>query len=846
MELSEEIIIVAKNGRNIGEYDMLDCLNFLAKVKNKPEYITWLVSNLHLFQEPISREFALGDILSNLKSWVHVPEQLYPSLIQEFFIDIFNDENYGLVEYEPVILHIGCVLCHTLYHQFWDIIYQSILSYPNSRFFNFVNYFGLSMSENYMIYQRDIPEFQQFLLINGAQVTLLQKTLNEIINQTDRASKSLSSLINWIDLSLFLDNEILQLIVTLLNQPNTMVDAIITLKSVFSRKTIPIDVLCDILKGFNFKDIFENIAEGNWENNVFIEISSLIETIVIPISSYPIVQDFISPVLTLYLKDDPKVTFSMNKVIYELLNYYSSDENLLSTLLNLVIEKLFKTVGLGLEQADLILGHALALLMRIQSYTRVSLIEYLSQFFDKIDTNNVQLCATFLTALNPLLERLEGNKEIRMFISDKFVPVIMKINPDPSSYRAISALSVIVYPLLQDSDPTLIVQFFLILCQIMLNGQVPLTNSFKREIEEMIVKISQNFPEILGQFPEVHQMSHSLVGCMDDKLVESSSYIIALFDHEERVLLYSEIISMFYSRLNGLKPQEACSLIIKFMQHMNLEGCESIKDQFFEFTAFFRNFIPHSSLGKYIKLMIDLCGLDCLAQIWPDLLKSKFDDNTEIEALITLTQLMNEYQGPELLDFITLLTKTCVKQERNVFTRHIQSVEVYYSYYNNLIIFLLNKISLVPQELFNSVFSTIFNSFLIAASLPNDYKGECITLFLQHPELIANSHYTKRLFLNFISELRVVSSIYSVPPFMLDFVNLLRMMRGFIDYEDIQLMSINMEDVGIELLQNFINCEDENVEEHFKYFVEIMVGRKRSKIQQEELGDDESMEEEDQ
>lgn len=556
--LSEELIVLCHNREALRNND--DALNALTTLKKANDYpsFEWCLKNLHNFQTNEGRVFAIQNIYDFVSSsWHQIPESIYPLFIEELFTKIWQDPNFQDKSYHITIFKTQNLAIYGLYPKYWPNFFDFLLDSPKPILYGFLSSFNYSVYDRASTSRRNIVGLLNSCLKDGSQVKILQVVINDVLNRVENASKSLISTVEWVDLSLLLNSDLISLFIQLLSQSDTCKTGLNIFISIFHRPLAQ-DFLYELVNGLQLTNIIHQIVAGSeGDKEIIILCSQLLFTAYSKLVSsqlsslFELISNVAELSMNLFMFPIEKSTTFNYRLLMSIFTYYP----LFSTrYFPMLITKISSSIALNSEDADSITQTSLKLFFNSANTSGIDVIPHLISLSSGLNPNeNIVETATLLAALKMVFfTQNEKENNLTASFAQMFSP-LLSVQPPflPAHFVAMSNYLQLIQPMLHEFDPNFRAQFFIKCIELVMTKEcINSAKSDRNNLLEGIYEVCKANPELISAIPNVKEMLPSFVQTGEISLIKSASLIVSTLTAEERFQFYSQILQFFAVYLN--------------------------------------------------------------------------------------------------------------------------------------------------------------------------------------------------------------------------------------------------------------------------------------------------------
>lgn len=615
-KLSEELIsfCYSKN-KNQDPDRYLEALTILERSRDLPSFI-WCLTNLHNFQNEKVREFAIGNIRNFLfGSWIQIPETIYPLLI-ETFTTIFQDPNYQEQKFKFKIWESLTLIAHGLYPSSWPGFFDYILQLPKPDFYGILNQLNYSMLPNASVFRRDILGFRNSSLLDGSQMAILNAVVIDALNGIHGAGNALASTIEWIDLSLLLNPQLISTFVQMLSQESTVKSGLTIFISIFSRH-ISLDVLYELVTQLQLTNIIAQLASSfSIDSEIILSCSKLLfqafESLCtsISVTMTPLIEAVADVAINLYLLPFDKSPLFNSRLLHLI---FRSHPDLAVKYFDNLIMKISQSIAIKSVDSDLITTTSLNLLVNAAKYAEIDVIPHFLNLTQGLTLpQNIVEIATLISAFNSFLTNFEDpDNHLLLMLIPMFAP-LLGIEPpyEQPHYVAMDQYLSLLMPVFNELPPDFQAQAIMKLVEIIMT---PTEDAIpeKKTISENFTSLARSMPELIVTTPGIKPMLPAFVQTGNLLLIQAASFLVSALDISERSEFYSSIIPAFASLLNESKHvdstriREILKRIFSFWVYSKTNDLPDIQSVLFEF--FQSIYLPNKDLFKSESLFSEFC-----------------------------------------------------------------------------------------------------------------------------------------------------------------------------------------------------------------------------------------------
>ena len=787
--LSEELILMYKKEIPLGEgMDLLIVLETLSDTNNVNSF-EWFLSNLHNFKTKTAREFAVNNIYQFVRtSWIMIPQSLYGVLVDEFFTNIFKDQNYEEKSFIPSIFKTQNLIVHELYPKYWPEFFNTLIQGPKINMYYFLIYFNLSMYDNSSMHKRNVDEFQNNCLIDGSQEKILTVLVNDTLNGVELASNALISTVEWISLSILINQELINLFTQLLTKKETCVIGLKIFIKIFKRP-IPLDLRCELFAHLNITGLIEEIISNfNNANDIVILCANLLFSIGQNITNTNHVNSILPLALNLFQIPDISIT---NFMYLLLIKIFAENPQLSAQCFPNLLLKITNSIALCCSSfsgnssqanvnvdADQILEKALRTFLSATKNSNEDIIALLVNLTKDLNSSNIIEIASLITALQSIFSTSEyglndksdsndpiehRKQEIILSTSQIFAP-FLSINPPftTAHYIAFSNYLKIINSVIRKLDPEFISQIFMKSLELLFFSDENLNALYeKKDLCEIIGTICQSIPDIIIQIPNMSEILLKFIQSFDNSLINAASTLVTMINPTDREQFYISTLQYFSDILNQkYVTNDFINTILDFWQHAktdDLQQFQSILSQFFS-ALYSSTKINNVMYTNFVKASVSTIGINAFEIFWNSKEKSYFENASIImKAALPLAQLPpDDIKLKQIFQLISNVLQNKNRSKKSM--KQMDEVFALKSFYEATSIFLVSVIPnfqnnpstqanlvsdlikiLVTLELSDS---TINNIVLFALTVPSIFACEIDAFFEVFMQISRNYNHT--------------------------------------------------------------------------------------------------------
>ena len=625
MEMNEELILIA--GNIVQPEDPLaqfDAIQAVQRYMRDTSNFGWLLENLHTVEHQYSREIILSHIADHThNNWGSIDSRFHEHLVQEFFTEIFRDENFtSQSQLLYKIYEIQADMVFQFYPETIPNLFQEIVLVPKQHFYGFLSHFRNSLYPNSSIMRRDIDGIKQTMLDDGSQMLLLETVLKDIEAGVPDAIQAISSLVEWIDISILNSMEIVQKLFSIIQMPGCVEDGLLCFINFFKRPNSP-ETLAEFISSTDIASALEQILSGEISQKAALNAAELINVMVGPLVQTEIADQFLDSAKFLFQYNDIYVTQKIRPFLAE---YVLSHTDSVEDISNLSLEKILAVIEAKQADQDLAMQDPLMLLKASAIVARSissSLTEQIMTLSSQLDpAENMPGCATLLAALVKSVTNTDPQVEIvQMFRG------LLEIDAeiDSSYFIAISCYCKLASPYIKDpANREFAIELFRVGANLAINYDAEINTQYHDYLLDTLTKITNNDPEGVFEIDGINDIICSFISSGQDKLRKMASTLSSKLPPDDRVELYSACLTAFSEQIGELEKPSTTTIhpIFDFIYGMNLTDCDAFKPYLKEFFAATKA-IPdqdHTTyLPMYVKAVVRTLGIDGFELFWESL-----------------------------------------------------------------------------------------------------------------------------------------------------------------------------------------------------------------------------------
>ena len=631
--ISENLILIAGNivqpEDPLTKLDALSLVNdFFKDVQN----MSWFLENLHTVEHEYTRGIILGNVADHIHtSWANIDPALYEQLIQEFFTEIFSDEHYMQKQFLCKIYQIQADLVYQFYPETIPHLFQEIVLVPKPHFYGFLSSLALSLHANSSIIYRDIDGLKQRMLEDGSQMLLLSTVLNDVEQGVADAVQAVSSLVEWVDISILNSLEIVQKLFSLIHIPACVEDGILCLLNFLKRPNSP-ESLAEFITQTDIAVTLEQILNENVTQKTALNIATLIVIMVCPLVETEIADMFFNSAKFLLGYDDMNVS---SQIIKFWKPYVKSHPDKAEDIANITLEKILAVIESEKPDKDIALQDPLSLLKSTAMVAK-SLTEQMLTLSTQLDpSENMSGCAALLAALVKSISDNEPQLEMETIKLFRGLLEVEVSGMESSYFIAIACYSKMAGPYIDDpQNKEFAIELFRVGANVAITYNDDICTLYHNYLQDTLIKITNSYPADIFEIDGIDDIICSFISSGQEKLLKMAITLSHELPTDDRMELYTSCLTAFNEELSSAEilTSKAVRPIFEFITGMNIQDCDSIKPGIREFLVSTktipeqnRNFLP-----LYVKAAVKTLGVDSFDLFWDSVNALEWDIIGEI------------------------------------------------------------------------------------------------------------------------------------------------------------------------------------------------------------------------
>ena len=616
MEINEDAFLIV--GGIIQPEDplmRLDVLSAINSFSRDVSNLKWFLDNLHGIQHEYTRGVFLGYISDHVHtSWTNIDPSIHEQLVQEFFTSIFEDENFMKPQFLYKIYQIQADMVFQFYPETMPTLFQEIVSKPKPHLYGFLDHLAISLHSNSSIIFRDIDGLKQHMLEDGSQMLLLETVFNDVEQGIEGSIQAVSSLVEWVDITILNSIEIVQRLFALVQQPATIDGGILCLLNFLKRPNSP-DTLAEFISETEIAPTLEQVIAAGVTEKAALNICELIIVLVQPLIHTEVADLFLESAKALLEFDSTNVT---SKIVPFLKEYVQNHTENSEAIANMALEKILAVIETHGADQDLALQSPL-MLLKATALVASSLTEQMMTLSSELDpSENMDGCAAILAALVKAITDNDPQMEIVQMFRE-----ILEIEPEENNsyFIAISCYAKLASPFVKDpSNSEFAIELFKVGANAALAFADEISTVYHDYLQDTLMKIASSNPSGVFEIEGIADVICAFISSGQEKLLKIAITLSSQMSAEDRSELYSSCLSGFGEQLGSEDgvSNKTIRNVFDFIYGMNLEDCDAIKPMVGSFLAAAKTFPEsnHSYLPIFVKAAVKTLGAESFELFW--------------------------------------------------------------------------------------------------------------------------------------------------------------------------------------------------------------------------------------